>query len=101
MKGVVEVQKSSFTISVATFQDFLDKYLAENKESSVDYVHGTEAIDKHTTASEKNLGILLPGMEKGDLFKTVIFDGALPRKTFSMGHAIDKRFYFEARKIVQ
>jgi hypothetical protein len=46
-----------------------------------------------------NLGIYLPGMKKTDLFKTVILDGALPRKTFSMGEAHEKRFYLEARKI--
>ena len=45
------------------------------------------------------LDILLPKMEKNDLFKTVILDGALPRKTFSMGHSYDKRYYLEARKI--
>ena len=42
----------------------------------------------------------MPGMAKGDLFKTVILEGALPRKTFSMGEAADKRFYMEARQIV-
>jgi hypothetical protein len=38
-------------------------------------------------------------MDKSELFPTVISDGALPRKTFSMGHAADKRYYIEARKI--
>ena len=46
-----------------------------------------------------NMGFLLPAMAKEDLFKTVLHDGALPRKTFSMGHAYDKRYYVEARKI--
>jgi hypothetical protein len=46
-----------------------------------------------------NAGFYLPGMSKSDLFKTVILDGALPRKTFSMGEAREKRFYMEARKI--
>ena len=46
-----------------------------------------------------NAGFYVPGMEKGDLFKTVILDGALPRKTFSMGEAREKRFYMEARQI--
>ena len=47
----------------------------------------------------ENIGFLLPRMDKNDLFKTVILDGALPRKTFSMGHSYDKRYYLEARKI--
>ena len=45
------------------------------------------------------MAFLLPAMDKGDLFRSVINDGALPRKTFSMGHAEDKRYYIEARKI--
>ena len=46
-----------------------------------------------------NVGIIFEPMAKEDLFKTVILDGALPRKTFSMGHSYDKRYYLEARKI--
>ncbi|HOB20681.1 MAG TPA: DUF1015 domain-containing protein, partial [Candidatus Atribacteria bacterium] len=46
-----------------------------------------------------NLGFLLPAMEKRELFRTVILDGILPRKTFSMGEADEKRFYLECRKI--
>ena len=48
---------------------------------------------------EGNIAFLLPVMDKDQLFPTVIFDGVLPRKTFSMGHANDKRFYLEARRI--
>ena len=51
------------------------------------------------TQSPKTIGFLLPAMEKNKLFPTVIRDGVLPRKTFSMGEAQDKRFYLEARKI--
>ena len=50
-------------------------------------------------SEQNNIGFLLPKMEKSDLFKSVILDGALPRKTFSMGHSDDKRFYLECRKI--
>ena len=47
------------------------------------------------------IAFILPDMDKSQLFPTVIKDGALPRKTFSMGHAEDKRFYIEARKITE
>jgi hypothetical protein len=47
------------------------------------------------------MGFYLPAMNKSDLFKTVILDGALPRKTFSMGEAREKRFYMEARKLTE
>ena len=64
----------------------------------IDYIHGADVVEN--LAKEANsLGILLPDMQKSELFPTVIKDGALPRKTFSMGHAADKRFYMEARKI--
>ena len=64
----------------------------------IDYVHGGD-VTVRLGSQPGNVGIYLPGMEKGDLFKTVILDGALPRKTFSMGEAAEKRFYMEARQI--
>jgi hypothetical protein len=65
----------------------------------IDYIHGEETICR-LGAQPGNAGFYVPGMHKADLFKTVILDGALPRKTFSMGAAREKRFYMEARKIV-
>ena len=64
----------------------------------IDYVHGDE-ITIELGKKPGCMAFLLPAMDKGDLFKSVINDGALPRKTFSMGHAEDKRYYIEARKI--
>ena len=51
------------------------------------------------SAETGNAGFYLPGMDKAELFRTVILDGVLPRKTFSMGEAREKRFYMECRKI--
>ena len=76
---------------------FLDEYLKDHK-GRIDYIHGDD-VTKELGSKENNVGIIFDAMEKGDLFKTVILDGALPRKTFSMGHSHDKRFYLEARKI--
>ncbi|MBR4178256.1 MAG: DUF1015 domain-containing protein [Bacilli bacterium] len=84
-------------IAVGSIQMFLDEYLKNNK-GKIDYVHG-EDVTKELGSKDNNIGIIFDAMSKGDLFKTVILDGALPRKTFSMGHANDKRFYLEARKI--
>ena len=64
----------------------------------MDYIHGADVV-RNLSESENTCGILLDAMDKNDLFKTVILDGALPRKTFSMGDACDKRFYTEARVI--
>ena len=78
-------------------QTFLDEYLKENS-GVIYYIHGEEVLRK--LASQENaVGIELPAMEKDQLFPSVMTDGTLPRKTFSMGHAQDKRYYTECRKI--
>ena len=64
----------------------------------MDYIHGDDVADQ-LGAKPGCIGIKLPAMGKEQLFKTVMADGVLPRKTFSMGHAQDKRYYVEARKI--
>lgn len=84
-------------IAVGSIQMFLDEYLKDHK-GKIDYIHGEE-VTKDFGSKENNIGIIFDAMAKEDLFKTVILDGALPRKTFSMGHSYDKRFYLEARKI--
>lgn len=84
-------------ISVGSIQIFLDEYLKENK-GKLDYIHGDETT-KNMGCEKGNVAILFEAMPKEELFKTVILDGALPRKTFSMGHSYDKRYYLEARKI--
>ena len=84
-------------IVVGSIQIFLDEYL-KNHNGKIDYIHG-EDVTKELGSKDNNIGIIFEPMAKEDLFKTVILDGALPRKTFSMGHSHDKRFYLEARKI--
>ncbi len=94
-KLYIENPKSN--IAVGSIQMFLDEFLKDNK-GKIDYIHGDETT-KEMGKKEGNVGILFKAMEKNQLFKTVITDGALPRKTFSMGHSYDKRYYLEARKI--
>ena len=84
-------------LAVGTLQAFIDQYLKEFG-GEVDYIHGDE-VTKELGSKKGNMGFLLPAMGKDQLFKTVMSDGVLPRKTFSMGHAQDKRYYVEARKI--
>lgn len=86
-------------LTVGSLQNFLDKYLAENG-GKIDYIHGTDVV-KGLSMDKDSIGFILPNMGKEELFPTVICDGALPRKTFSMGHAEDKRFYIEARRITK
>ncbi|MBR6737068.1 MAG: DUF1015 domain-containing protein [Clostridia bacterium] len=85
-------------LTVGTLQQFLDDYVASNKGIEVDYVHGEDSV-KEIVRKTGAIGFIFTGMEKSQLFKTVAIDGALPRKTFSMGHARDKRYYLECRKI--
>lgn len=85
-------------LTVGTLQDFIDAYLKEHPQASVDYIHD-EASLCSLAKRPNSIGFLFDGMEKSQLFKTVLCDGALPRKTFSMGHARDKRYYTECRKI--
>lgn len=84
-------------IAVGSIQMFLDDYLKDH-EGKLDYIHGDETT-RSMGSEEGNVGILFEAMPKEELFRTVILDGALPRKTFSMGHSYDKRYYLEARKI--
>ena len=85
-------------LTVGTLQDFIDSYIKDHTGAEVDYIHGEGSI-KALSAKQGAIGFTFSGMSKSELFKTVIFDGALPRKTFSMGHAEDKRYYLECRKI--
>ena len=96
--GYLWADKPCFNLDVATLQHFLDDYLKSNPTIEIDYVHGEDVIEK-LGRQEANMGFILSPMEKKDLFKTVILDGTLPRKTFSMGDAEDKRFYLECRSL--
>jgi len=93
IKKDVYIDKSFSKLAVGAIQKFIDNFGYE-----VDYIHGDDTVEELSKES-KRLGIILPKPSKGDLFETVIKDGALPRKTFSMGEANEKRFYYEAKKI--
>ena len=90
--------KAKSHLAVADLQIFLDEYIKANPQVKVDYIHGVENTKK-VAIRENGVGFIFDGMEKSDLFPAVSADGSLPRKTFSMGCADDKRFYLEARKI--
>lgn len=91
------IENPKSNIAVGSIQMFLDDYLKDNV-GKIDYIHG-EDVTKSLASKDNNVGFIFDAMAKEDLFKTVILEGALPRKTFSMGHANDKRYYLEARKI--
>ncbi len=97
-EGTIRLDPRKGTLAVGILQAFLDAYLPDVVGASVDYIHG-EDVTRRLARSDGAIGFLLPPMEKGDLFRGVLADGALPRKTFSMGHACEKRYYLEGRRI--
>ena len=96
-EGFLTVPQPRVQLAVGTLQAFLDGYVKEHG-GEIDYIHGAGVTDR-LGRREGSIGFKLPAMGKQQLFKTVMADGVLPRKTFSMGHAQDKRYYVEARKI--
>lgn len=97
--GVITIKQPKANIPVGTIQVFLDEYLKSNPKVKIDYIHGTDVIND-LSSKDGNIGFILPPISKSDLFKTIVLDGVMPRKTFSMGEAQEKRYYIEGRKIV-
>ncbi|MBR2613193.1 MAG: DUF1015 family protein, partial [Clostridia bacterium] len=97
--GKIDFAHPDKQLTVGTLQDFIDDYLKKHPEAEVDYIHGEDSVK--SLVSPTSVGFIFSGMSKSELFKTVIYDGALPRKTFSMGHAEDKRYYLECRRITK
>lgn len=87
-------------IATAPLQPLLDSFVSDNKgRVSIDYIHGDRETAELALQSKDRLGILLPPVGKEDLFQTVGQFGPLPRKSFSMGEGIEKRFYLECRRL--
>ena len=85
-------------LETGEMQRFIDGYIAEHPEVQVDYIHGEDAV--RTLASQEGaVGFMYGGIGKDELFDYVRENGILPRKSFSVGHAEDKRYYVEARRI--
>ncbi len=99
-RETVSFAHGTHSLTVGTLQRFLDAYLAEHKDVKIDYIHGEDSLTA-LAMKEGAVGFLFGGMEKSELFPSVAKDGALPRKTFSMGEAYDKRYYLEARMITR
>ncbi len=97
-KGVLYLDKQIHLLAVGALQEYIDFYLSRHPEAKVDYIHGSD-VTRSLGSQPGNLGLLLPAMDKNDLFPTVMKNGALPRKTFSMGEAFEKRYYMECRRI--
>lgn len=97
-ESVLRIPHPEQQLTVGTLQSFLDDYIKTHPEMKIDYIHGEDSL-RRLSAEHGAVGFLFGGMKKTELFRTVLYDGALPRKTFSMGHAQDKRYYLECRCI--
>ena len=96
-RGTLILDQNKGELAVAVLQEFLDEWMKTNP-AEIDYIHGDEEVTE-LAQQDHAIGFLLPSMEKHQLFRGVISGGVLPRKTFSMGHAREKRYYLEGRKI--
>ena len=97
-RGVVVLQRPRHTLAIASLQHALDDFAARRSALALDYIHGDDALVS-LAAPPRRVGFLLPPMDKHEVFRTVVRDGAAPRKTFSLGEAHEKRYYFECRRI--
>ncbi len=97
--GFFVVRDPKWTIPVATIQAGLDAYIDGHPGARIDYIHGADVV-RSLAEQDGNVGFILPDIAKNDIFRGVVFDGVLPRKTFSMGEAHEKRYYIEAKSIV-
>lgn len=89
-------------LTVGSVEAFLADFLPAHPGVTVDYIHGeSTALALASDPAKPATAILLPDFAKADLFKGVVLGGVLPRKTFSMGHAEEKRYYVECRKITE
>ncbi|MBN2713000.1 MAG: DUF1015 domain-containing protein [Planctomycetes bacterium] len=96
--GLIKIMNPKLNLVVATLQSFLDDFMTRHRKTDIDYIHGEDVVCE-LGMKDGNMGFYLPAINKDELFKTIILDGSLPRKTFSMGEADEKRFYLECRKI--
>ena len=85
-------------LAAAVIENFLDWYTKQHPNAKVDYIHGEDAVEE-LVQQQNAVGIVMPKFCKNDLFAGVIVGGVLPKKTFSIGKAKEKRCYFECRAI--
>ena len=93
------IHQPDSALAVGTLQKYLDDYLGRHREAEIDYIHGDDTVIS-LCRQKDTVGFLVPVLDKPALLPAVRTDGALPRKTFSMGEAHEKRYYMECRKIL-
>jgi len=86
-------------LAVEPLQDALDVYLKDHPDAEIDYIHGEDSVKDLVSAAGNRLGVILPDLDKSTFFRRITEVGPYPRKTFSIGEAVEKRYYLEAREL--
>lgn len=97
--GCLSIAKPEIKLTYEVIQNFIDKYRQSHKSVNIDYIHGGQAL-KDLSLKKNNLGLFLNAIKKEEFFDMIVEGGALPRKTFSIGEAEEKRYYIESRKLI-
>lgn len=82
-----------------TVQTYIDSYLKNHPKTSVDYIHDEDQTIEVAKTNPGSVALIMPALTKGDIFDYIAKDEVLPRKAFSMGHAVEKRYYLESKTI--
>lgn len=85
-------------VAVKEVQEYIDDYIDKHNDVSLDYIHGIYNL-KEICKNKNGIGIILPILDKKDFFDYVKKYKIMPRKSFSIGQANEKRYYIEVRKI--
>ena len=96
--SVIEIAEPPSTLAIGTLQPFIDRFLERGGAADIDYIHGDDVLER-LAMKHGSIGVHFAAMSKTDLLRMVVREGPLPRKTFSMGEADEKRYYLEARRI--
>ena len=97
---ILSMENSSVSLPAEAFHEFLDPWLKNNNSIEIDYIHGDEVLNE-LSSKKGNIGFYLPGIDKSSFFSMISRKGPMPRKTFSIGEAEEKRYYLESRKIIR
>jgi uncharacterized protein (DUF1015 family) len=96
---MIDVPANPF-LAIKEIQEILDEYLEKNKFAEIDFVHGIDSLKKIVKNNYDCVGITMPALEREKLLPYIRENGVLPRKSFSLGEAEEKRYYLEGKKIL-
>ena len=96
---ITQMMPENAPLAYKIVQDYIDQYLQKHPQTTVDYIHGTDHLIEVADKYKLSIAIEMPSLTKGDLFDYIAKDDVLPRKSFSMGHAQEKRYYLECKRI--